>query len=117
MTSVTKCYPGRAKSGSGDRVPSRREQELCRSYLNQEISLIDPRLILPVGGLAISLFYPAGQPLTEVIGTHKQLEGRWVVPLPHPSGASRWHQSPDNRERVSQALTLVAAHFQEMFHR
>lgn len=116
MTSVTKCYPGRAKSGSGDRVPSRGEQKLCRPYLDQEISLIDPRLILPVGGLAISLFYPAGQALTEVIGTHKQVDGRWVVPLPHPSGASRWHQSPENRARVQQAVALVAAHVRAIFN-
>lgn len=115
MTSVTKCYPGRAKSGSGDRVPSRGEQKLCRPYLDQEISLIDPRLILPVGGLAISLFYPAGQALTEVIGTHKQVDSRWVVPLPHPSGASRWHQSPENRARVQQAVALVAAHVRAIF--
>jgi uracil-DNA glycosylase family 4 len=49
MTSVTKCYPGRAKSGGGDRVPSRAEQELCRPYLDQEIELIQPELIIPTG--------------------------------------------------------------------
>ena len=107
LTSVTKCYPGRSKSGSGDRVPSRAEQTLCRPYLDQEITLIDPRLILPIGGLAISLFYPAGQPLKEIIGTQKQVDHRWIIPLPHPSGASRWHQQETNRELVSQAVTLI----------
>jgi len=116
LTSVTKCYPGRSKSGGGDRVPSRAEQTLCRPYLHQEITIIDPRLILPVGGLAISLFYPAGQPLTEVIGTQKQVDGRWVIPLPHPSGASRWHQTEDNRQRVRQAVTLIAEHVNDLFN-
>ena len=107
MTAVTKCYPGRAKSGSGDRVPSRKEQELCRPYLEAEISLVDPQLIIPVGKLAIGLFYPAGQTLEEIIGTKLLVANRWVVPLPHPSGASRWHQIEDNRARVRQAIKLI----------
>jgi uracil-DNA glycosylase len=91
-------------------VPSRAEQALCRPYLNQELHILDPRLILPVGRLAIGLFYPAGQPLEEVIGTQKLVDGRWIIPLPHPSGASRWHQSEANRQRVRQAVTLIAEH-------
>jgi uracil-DNA glycosylase len=114
LTSVTKCYPGRSKSGSGDRVPSHAEQTLCRPYLDQEITILGPRLILPVGGLAISLFYPAGQPLKEIIGTEKQLDGRWIIPLPHPSGASRWHQSEENRERVRQAVALIGEHMRQI---
>lgn len=110
MTSVTKCYPGRARSGNGDRVPSPAEQRLCRRYLDVEIDLLDPTLILPVGRLAIGLFYPAGQPLEEIIGTQKQVDGRWVVPLPHPSGASRWHQSEENRARVQRAVALIGEH-------
>jgi len=110
MTAITKCYPGRAKSGSGDRVPSRAEQSLCRPYLEAEIALIDPILILPVGRVAIGLFYPTSLDLDEIIGTEKQVDGRWVVPLPHPSGASRWHQLAENRERVRRAIELIRMH-------
>ena len=115
MTSVTKCYPGRAKSGSGDRAPSRKEQMLCRPFLEAEIALVDPELILPVGRLAINMFYPQKARLSEIIGTEKQVEGRWVVPLPHPSGASRWHQSEANRALVRQAVARIAAHMARMF--
>jgi uracil-DNA glycosylase len=107
MTAVTKCYPGRAKSGSGDRVPSRREQELCRPYLDGELTMIDPHLVIPVGKLAIGLFFPADQTLENIIGTRKKDGNHWVVPLPHPSGASRWHQLEANRERVRQAIGLI----------
>jgi uracil-DNA glycosylase family 4 len=110
ITSVTKCYPGRSRSGSGDRLPSPAEQRLCRRYLDAEIALLDPALILPVGRLAIGMFYQAGQPLEEIIGTQMQVDGHWVVPLPHPSGASRWHQSEANRERVRQAVALIGEH-------
>ena len=110
MTAVTKCYPGRSAAGSGDRVPSPAEQRLCRPYLDEEIALIDPALILAVGRLAIGLFFPAGMKLEEIIGNHKQVEGRWVVPLPHPSGASRWHQIEANRKRIRQAVALIQEH-------
>lgn len=110
MSSITKCYPGRAKSGSGDRVPSRAEQALCRPYLDAEITLIDPELIILIGRLAIGLFFDTGEPLENIIGTEKQVDGRWIVPLPHPSGASRWHQIESNRLRVAQAVQLIAGH-------
>lgn len=115
MTSVTKCYPGRANSGSGDRVPSRAEQKLCRPYLNQELALIDPALIIPVGRLAIGLFYSRKLPLDQIIGTQVQFEKRWIVPLPHPSGASRWHQTQANRDLLSQAVELIRDHVKQIF--
>jgi len=107
MTSVTKCYPGRQPSGSGDRVPGRREQELCRTFLDQEIELVDPRVIIPIGRLAINLFYPKKLKLKEIIGTQLEVSGRWVIPLPHSSGASRWHQIEENRRLIDQAITLI----------
>ncbi len=69
MTAVTKCYPGKNASGRGDRVPSKAEQALCRPYLEQEIALIQPTLIIPVGGLAIKLFYSSSLRLNEIIGS------------------------------------------------
>ena len=114
MTSVTKCYPGRVKGGSGDRVPSRIEQKLCRPFLNEELTLVNPGLVLPIGRLAIELFFPRGQKLNEIIGTELNLDGRWIVPLPHPSGASRWHQSQDNRTLIDQAIALIRMRFEEL---
>ncbi len=70
MTAVTKCYPGKdAKSGKGDRVPSKVEQALCRPFLEREITLVRPKLMILVGGLAIKLLYPAKRKLNEVVGT------------------------------------------------
>jgi uracil-DNA glycosylase len=70
MTAVTKCYPGKdTKSGKGDRVPSKAEQALCRPFLEREIALVRPRLMILVGGLAIKLLYPARAKLRDVVGT------------------------------------------------
>lgn len=115
MTSVTKCYPGRARGGSGDRVPTRAEQLLCRPFLEQEIALVNPELIIPIGRLAINLFYPRGKTLREIIGTEIVHEGRHIVPLPHSSGASRWHQSEENRALIRQAMARIAVHFRRLF--
>ncbi|NIM93742.1 MAG: uracil-DNA glycosylase [Anaerolineales bacterium] len=111
LTSVTKCFPGKAQNGSGDRVPSKAEQALCKPYLEYEIQFINPKLIIPVGRLSINLFYPTGMPLSEIIGTEKMLDGRWIIPLPHPSGASRWHQIEDNRRRIDHAITLISKRY------
>ncbi|MBX3048806.1 MAG: uracil-DNA glycosylase family protein [Anaerolineales bacterium] len=115
MTSVTKCFPGKAPSGGGDRVPSRAEQELCRPFLERELALVQPELIIPIGRLAIERFFPAKPPLEALIGSQHELDGRWLVPLPHPSGASRWHQIAENRERIEQAIQLIAAHYRRLF--
>ena len=116
MSSVTKCYPGRAKSGSGDRVPSRAEQKLCRPFLDREIALVHPEVIIAIGRLAITLFFDKKLRLDEIIGRQKQLEpGAWVVPLPHSSGASRWHQTEENRALIDEAIELIAGHYHRLF--
>ncbi|MGB2964926.1 MAG: uracil-DNA glycosylase family protein [Anaerolineales bacterium] len=115
MTSVTKCYPGRQPSGSGDRVPTRKEQELCRLYLDQEILCVDPQVIIPIGRLAINLFFPKKSKLHEIIGTEIEIEGRWIIPLPHSSGASRWHQIEENRLLINRAISLIGEHRNRIF--
>jgi uracil-DNA glycosylase len=107
VSAVTKCYPGRSPGGKGDRVPTRAEQRLCASFLERELALVRPRLILPVGGLAVRRFLGRVR-LGDVVGdVYPAEEGRWIVPLPHPSGASLWLNRPENRERVARALDHV----------
>jgi uracil-DNA glycosylase len=104
--SVTRCYPGRAASGRGDRTPTPREQELCAFWREWELELLRPPLIVAVGGLAIRALI--GLPsLTECIGERYDRDGARVIPLPHPSGASSWPNLPGNRERLDRALALV----------
>jgi uracil-DNA glycosylase len=104
--SVTRCYPGRAPSGRGDRTPTPREQDLCQFWRDWELELLRPALIVPVGGLAVKRLLGRAQ-LTECIGRRFELEGVAVVPLPHPSGASSWPNLPANRTRLDTALQLV----------
>jgi uracil-DNA glycosylase len=104
--SVTRCYPGRAPSGRGDRTPTPREQELCSFWREWELELLRPRLIVTVGGLALRRLL--GVPsLTPSVGNRYELAGTPVVPLPHPSGASGWLNDRANRRRLDAATTLV----------
>ncbi len=104
MASVTRCYPGKHPSGRGDRVPTREEQALCAEWREAEFALLDLKVVIPVGKLAIGLYYDAKQPLKQIIGTTRQVEGVHVVPLPHPSGASTWHLQPANQALIAQAI-------------
>ena len=104
--SVTRCYPGRAPSGRGDRTPTPREQELCSFWRDWELELLRPRLIVTVGGLALRRLL--GVPsLTPSVGNRYELAGTPVVPLPHPSGASGWLNDRANRRRLDAATALV----------
>ena len=106
--SVTRCYPGRAPSGRGDRTPTLREQELCSFWRHWELELLRPELIVPVGGLAIRRLLGISG-LADCIGRTFEHEGVVVVPLPHPSGASGWLNAPANRELTAAAARLVRA--------
>jgi uracil-DNA glycosylase len=104
--SVTRCYPGRAASGRGDRTPSTVERELCAFWREQELRLLRPRLVVTVGGLALHALTGKAS-LTEHVGERLQLGDATLVPLPHPSGASSWPHVPANRARLARAVALV----------
>jgi uracil-DNA glycosylase len=112
IAAITRCYPGPSPSGRGDRVPSLEEQARCAPWLDAELDLIRPALIIPVGRLAIDRFLPL-EPLDRLVGRVLVAEVRGrrvnVMPLPHPSGASSWVNAPANRALLDRALTKLGA--------
>jgi uracil-DNA glycosylase len=108
MTAITKCFPGKAPGGNGDRRPSRAEIILCSPYLQAQLTLIQPQVIILVGGLAIERYFPK-RPLSDLIGRCFDRDGADYIPLPHPSGASRWLNAPENRVLLTTALQHVRA--------
>ena len=108
MTSVTKCYPGPHSGGRGDRVPTKKEQELCRRWLEGELAFVKPEVIVAVGGVAMRLFHPPELTLDEVVGASiADSAGRMIISLPHPSGASSWLYQRGNLGKLEQALWLL----------
>ncbi|MGB5277075.1 MAG: uracil-DNA glycosylase family protein [Gammaproteobacteria bacterium] len=112
MSAVCRCFPGK-NPGGGDRVPTRVEIQNCARWLDAEIELLRPALIIPVGKLAIEQFMEVGR-LVEVIGHVFELEENGalidIVPLPHPSGASTWHRTEPGISLLQQALSLIQSH-------
>jgi uracil-DNA glycosylase len=112
--SATTCFPGRRPDGAGDRRPTPREVEACRPWREAVLRLVDPPLVLPVGSLGLSLFLPGR--LDEYVGRAVLDDGsdaplhpgpgtgRILVPLPHPSGQSRWLNDPRRAALLDAAL-------------
>jgi uracil-DNA glycosylase len=114
MAAVCRCFPGKSKGAGkgsgGDRVPSADEIERCRPHLEAELALIRPRLVIPVGKLAIAQFHPEVEKLTEVIGARRRHAAFDTIALPHPSGASSWHRTEPGKTLLGKALQLIERH-------
>jgi uracil-DNA glycosylase len=112
MAAVCRCFPGKRRTG-GDRVPTPEEIVRCSSWLQREIELLRPSLIVPVGQLAINQFVPP-RPLVEQIGSAQRYQARRreidVIPLPHPSGASPWPRIEPGKTLTARALQLIGEH-------
>lgn len=126
ISAITRCYPGANASGRGDRVPSLTERTNCSKWLDAELRIIRPALLIPVGRLAIDAFL-GPQPLEDVIGKEHPLthdarrkptydaRRTSVVPLPHPSGASSWIHEGGHKELLDRALNLIARHWRALY--
>ncbi|MDD2659787.1 MAG: uracil-DNA glycosylase family protein [Methylococcales bacterium] len=112
MAAVCRCFPGKNPKG-GDRVPSPVEIDNCSGWLQAEIDLLKPDLILPVGKLAIGQLMPVKK-LNDVVGKlypvtfHNHCAE--AIPLPHPSGASTWHRTEPGLALLDSALTTLQQH-------
>jgi uracil-DNA glycosylase len=113
MAAVVRCFPGKTGSG-GDRVPSRLEIEASRSFIAREVQALRPRLLLPVGKLAIGEVLGEAPPLDQVVGRLLRLRYHGVacdaLCLPHPSGASTWTKTEPGRSLLRRALRLLGRH-------
>ena len=112
FAAVCRCFPGKNSSG-GDRVPAPDEVRNCSSWMNDEIQILRPRLVIPVGRLAIVQFIDCAK-LEEVIGRGFRVKRAGhsfdLIPLPHPSGASPWHKIPPGRQSTQRAMRKIARH-------
>lgn len=113
ISAVVRCFPGKT-AGGGDRVPTAEECALWRGFVAREVEILRPRLVLPVGRLAIQEVLGHAGPIAAVVGraTRTRFHGveTDVIALPHPSGASTWFKVEPGRTLLDEALRLVAGH-------
>jgi uracil-DNA glycosylase len=112
FAAVCRCFPGKTSAG-GDRVPAPDEVRSCCSWIDDEIRILRPDLVIPVGKLAISQFVPC-QNLDGVVGRSFRIErvgvGFDLIPLPHPSGVSPWPRTAPGKALVARAMRKIARH-------
>jgi uracil-DNA glycosylase len=112
FSAVCRCFPGKKDKG-GDRVPAREEIEACAGWLDAEIAMLRPELVLAVGKLAIAQFLEVKK-LDAVVGRMHEGERAGVrfdlLPLPHPSGVSTWHRKEPGKALLEKALAMLSAH-------
>jgi uracil-DNA glycosylase len=112
FAAVCRCFPGKAAGGT-DRVPSSTEIGNCSWWMSDEFEILRPRLVIPVGKLAIAQFVPF-EKLGDVVGKKFALRLDQhhfdLIPLPHPSGASPWHKIPPGKQLLEKAMRKIARH-------
>ena len=120
LTSLTKCFPGPAigSGGKGDRPPSATEIALCATHLDREIALVRPEIVVSLGRLAAERLDPAARklPLVDLVGSFRLVERAGhrfrLLPLPHPSGVSRWLNETAHQGRLDEALAVLSREVQ-----
>jgi uracil-DNA glycosylase len=112
MAAVCRCFPGK-RPGGGDRVPDPDEIENCSGWLDAELAIMKPNLVIAVGKLAIQRFMAIDK-LDEAVGSLHRIKYDGMrldlAPLPHPSGASTWQHVQPGKTLLPRALALIAAH-------
>jgi uracil-DNA glycosylase len=106
IAALMRCFPGRNRTGTGDLRPPPAAVANCTHWMDEELNMLKPRVLILVGQMAIARFLGPG-PLEERVGRTFG-EKPVIVPLPHPSGQSRWLNAVANRARLDKALALVA---------
>jgi uracil-DNA glycosylase len=108
IAAVVRCFPGK-RTGGSDVRPSAAMVRECVPWLRRELELVRAPLVISVGTLALEELAP-GVRLDDAVGAELAVaDGRPLVALPHPSGASPWPHLPGNAERLERALRMVAA--------
>ena len=80
--SVFRMPPG--TDGKAFRKPTDKEIEYYRPYVNEIVRLVDPLIILLTGNVAsYSVLGKTG--ITSLRGQWNLVEGRWIMPIFHPS--------------------------------
>jgi DNA polymerase len=80
IANVVKCRP------PSNRDPQPEELEACKDYLDRQIELIDPKVIVTLGRFSMYRYFP-GASITKVHGQSKRIGNRLVVPMFHPAAA------------------------------
>ncbi len=102
ITNVIKCRP------PGNRDPRPEEIEACRDYLDRQIALIRPKMIVTLGRFSMARYFPNAK-ISQIHGQARKIDGILYYPMYHPAAAL--HQPslrPDVEEDMAKIPDLIA---------
>ena len=108
VVNVLKCRP------PGNRKPARLEMANCRGWLDRQLALLDPLLVVTLGGTATEAMLGRGARLTQLRGRDHLVDGRVVVATYHPSAAIRFGPRGAPRAALAEDLAYVARRVNEL---
>jgi DNA polymerase len=113
IANIVKCRP------PGNRKPAPEEMKACLGYLNEQIRMVDPKILLLAGGTAVEGLTGDKRGITKLRGQWLQWQGRWVMPFFHPAfllrnpsrdaGSPKWLAWQDIQQVRAKYDELVAA--------
>src|SRR5690606_2983003 len=104
ITNVVKCRPPE------NRDPLPVEIATCKPYLDQQINLIDPLVIVTLGRYSMARYFPGGK-ITQIHGKPKIENGRAYIPLFHPATVLR---NPDLRKAMEADFKRIPVTLEEI---
>lgn len=102
VANVLKCRP------PGNRTPTRAEADRCRGWLDRQVQLVDPRLVVTLGGTALAWALGTGNRLYDVRGRLHEWNGRLLLATYHPSAALRFGPAGAPMAALREDLVLAA---------
>jgi uracil-DNA glycosylase family 4 len=97
ITNVVKCRP------PGNREPQTAEIEACRTYLDRQIELIKPKMVITLGRFSMARYFPNAK-ISQIHGQPRKMEGVIYYPMYHPAAAL--HQ-PALRRTVEEDMLKI----------
>ena len=79
ISNIVKCRP------PNNRKPQKEEIESCSTWLDQQINLINPKIIVLAGSTAVESYLNIKEPISKIRGKWIERDGRKVMPIFHPS--------------------------------
>lgn len=107
VANVLKCRP------PGNRKPTTAEIGNCRGWLTAQLAIVDPTLVVAMGGTAVEWFFGRGAKIGQLRGRVHDKAGRRVLPTYHPSAAIRFGPRGMPRAALREDLAVAALEVQQ----
>src|SRR2546423_13608024 len=106
IANVLKCRPDTPGSAYGNRPPTPREMQTCRPYLMEQIDIIQPKVIVALGAVAVEGLLGTRAPMRELRGRWNSFNSTPLMVTYHPAYLLR-NQSPSEKRKVWEDMMQV----------